>query len=88
MENFSTMRQDRVRLDVHQLNALRVRKALLKGELANLAGVNSTSASRAMNGHYVGLRVARSIAAALEVPLRDLLFDAPTCENAPAAAVG
>lgn len=60
-------------LDPVRLQALRVRRGLLKNEVARLAAVNQTSASQAMNGKPVGLRVARALAAALGVPLEELL---------------
>lgn len=60
-------------LDSVRLNVLRLRKGLLRGELAAVAGINATSCSHALNRKPVGVLVARKLAKAVGVELDELI---------------
>lgn len=72
-----------MRIDVDKVRVARLRKGLLIGELADVTGFSVGSMKRACCGGHAGLRVARAIAKAIDVPLAEILLDLePEATNA------
>lgn len=63
----------KVRLEQGEVERRRVRRGLLKCELAEAANISPNSVTLATRGREVGLRVARAVAGALGCSVGDLM---------------
>lgn len=68
---------DTLRFDTHKLSRRAARIGLLRGEVAQKAGISVVTGCNALLGRPVGVRTARNIAQVLNVKLADLLEDDP-----------
>jgi len=66
--------RQRWRLDTAAVEQARRQRALLRGELATAAGVSRSALYKALRSGECGLRVARSIARALDLQVGELLI--------------
>ena len=64
-----------VRLDMAKVDARRLRLGLLRGELAERAGLHPNTMTRAAGGCGISVRTARQIAAALGLGLGSVVKD-------------
>lgn len=61
-------------LDTARVDELRVRRGLLKQELAQRAGIHVNTLAGALNGQPIRLTTARRLAEALAVPIKRILI--------------
>lgn len=80
-------RTDFIRCDVIKMGRMTALAGLLRGELAERAGVSRATVSEAFSGRPIGVRAARAIAKALGVSIADLAAS-EQAEAAVAAARG
>lgn len=62
----------RLRLDAGKIERFRVTEGLLKRELASRANIHPNQITRVLAREAVGVRVARSLASAMGVPVREI----------------